>query len=109
MTIGSNIKHLRLFRGFSQRTLAARLDKSINTIANWEKDLSSPDLKTLEDLCKVLDVTPNELLGWEVNPEYANYVIELENSRQIIAGLRHQYDEIGSQLDEFNKKYGKLL
>ena len=81
MSLGTNIKSLRLFRGLSQRKLAEKLDKSVNTVANWEKDLSSPDLKTAKDICDVLNVTPNELLGYEVNQEYAEYIIELETSK----------------------------
>ncbi len=109
MSLGTNIKNLRLFRGFSQRKLAEKLDKSINTIANWEKDLSSPDLKTTGDLCRVLDVTPNELLGWEQNKEYVDYMIELENSKAIIESLNSQYNQIGKQLEEYSKRFGKLL
>lgn len=108
MSLGTTIKSLRIFRGYSQRKLAEKLDKSINTISNWEKDLSSPDLKTMKDLCEVLDVTPNELLGWETNQEYADYIIEMENSKVIIENLHRQYDQIGKQLEEYAKRFGKL-
>ena len=109
MSLGTNIKSLRLFRGLSQRKLAEKLDKSVNTVANWEKDLSSPDLKTAKDICDVLNVTPNELLGYEVNQEYAEYIIELETSKDIVEELHKQYEKIGKQLDAYTKKFGKLL
>ena len=71
--INENIKKFRIFRGIKQNGLAKMLGKSKNTISNWERGDNDPDPDTIEKICKILDVTPNQLFGWDENPEYLDY------------------------------------
>ena len=42
--LSENIKNLRVLRGLSQKQLADMLERSPNTISNWEKGSVSPDV-----------------------------------------------------------------
>ena len=104
-----NIKNYRLFRNLSQRKLAEKLDKSINTVANWERGLSSPDVNTLIAICRVLDVTPNELLGFDVNKEYEAYMVDVMNARELFTEINDKHKQLDEEQKELLKKYGNML
>lgn len=89
-TIGDNIRSFRTFRGLSQKALGDKLGKSANVVSNWETGTHSPDLDTTEKLCQVLDVTPNELFGWETNLEYDRW---LEDQTEILEELNKMSEE----------------
>ena len=65
-----NIKKFRCFRNLSQRKLAEKLDKSINTVANWERGLSSPDVNTTID--DSLDITKVNITIENINKDEIN-------------------------------------
>ena len=107
--LAENIKNYRLFRKLSQRKLAEKLDKSINTVANWERGLSSPDVNTLIAICKALDVTPNELLGWDANKEYEAYMVDVMNARELFTEINDKHKQLDEERKELLKKYGNML
>lgn len=49
----------------TQMNLADCLGVSYQAVSNWERGNSMPDIAKLEDLCKALDLTVEELLGME--------------------------------------------
>ena len=54
MTIGSNIKKLRVARGLTQDQLAERLFVTRQTISSWERSASHPSLEQLEAIAAAL-------------------------------------------------------
>lgn len=62
MTIGSNIKKLRTGQGLTQDQLGERLHVTRQTISNWERGTSQPDLTQLEAIAAALGVEVTELL-----------------------------------------------
>ena len=62
MTIGSNIKKLRTGQGLTQDQLAERLYVTRQTVSNWERGASQPDLAQLEAIAAALGVEVVELL-----------------------------------------------
>jgi transcriptional regulator with XRE-family HTH domain len=62
MTIGSNIKKLRTGQGLTQDQLAERLYVTRQTVSNWERGASQPDLAQLEAIAAALGVEVMELL-----------------------------------------------
>ena len=56
MTIGSNIKKLRTGQGLTQDQLAERLFVTRQTVSNWERGASQPDLEQLEAIAAALGV-----------------------------------------------------
>ncbi|MBR5792757.1 MAG: helix-turn-helix transcriptional regulator [Ruminiclostridium sp.] len=62
MTIGSNIKKLRTGQSLTQDQLAERLYVTRQTVSNWERGASQPDLEQLEAIAAALGVEVMELL-----------------------------------------------
>lgn len=98
--VNNNIRNFRIFRGFSQKKLGSLLNKSANVISNWETGIHSPDIETVEQICKALAVTPNELFGWEKNKEYEDWEIEQDALKAEIHELELKRNDIDSQLIE---------
>jgi len=75
MTIqfGSTLRNLRKEKGLTQEQLAARLNVTFQTISNWERDESWPDLSMLPVLAGFFGVTTDALLA----------VDKAENERRI--------------------------
>lgn len=66
--IGEFIQQLRKEKGLTQKELAEQIGMSDKTISKWENGNSVPDTSMLVPLCKVLDISVNELLSCEKLP-----------------------------------------
>ena len=67
--LGERFRSARMaFRGpggiYSQEALAAKTGLTQSTISLIEQGLQEPKLSSLEQICRVLQTTPNDLLGW---------------------------------------------
>ena len=47
----------------SQKEFATLIGASNSRVSNWEQGRNGPDADILADICRVLKVTPSELLG----------------------------------------------
>lgn len=65
MMIAKKIKQARIHKNMTQMNLADELGVSFQAVSNWERGNSMPDISKLADLCNVLGITVNELLGVE--------------------------------------------
>ena len=65
MRFPDELNRLMKETGHTQTALAIKLNTTQQTISRWLKGVNQPDFETLFLLCKILDSTPNELLGWE--------------------------------------------
>ena len=65
MKLNENILKFRKERGFSQETLAEKVDVSRQTISNWELGETNPNPDQLISLSKAFDVSVDVLLGKE--------------------------------------------
>lgn len=61
--IGSRIRKYREEKGISQKELAQMLGIKNSRVSNWEQGLNRPDADILADICRVLQVSPSDLLG----------------------------------------------
>lgn len=61
--IGNFIQELRKEKGLTQRKLADCLNISDKTVSKWETGKGLPDVSLMLPLCKVLDISVNELLS----------------------------------------------
>ncbi len=100
-----SIHMLRLMRGLTQQEIAAKLGKSVNAVSSWELGNTSPPVDEIIELCKVFDVTPNQLFGWDECPELEEYIKKTEDAAQKIEELKKQKQA----LDEQIKAYAELL
>ena len=62
MTFGEKIKTARISKHYTQRQLAELINAKHNSISDWEKDNSNPDIDTEELICGVLDLSPGYLM-----------------------------------------------
>lgn len=61
-----NLKRIRTERGMSQAELGKHMGYTLgNIIGYYERGERIPGIGALASLCKALDVTPNDLMGWD--------------------------------------------
>lgn len=63
--IGDFISVLRKNKGFTQGELGSYLGVTNKTVSRWETGNYMPDISIIPELCRLLDVTVNELLYGE--------------------------------------------
>lgn len=62
MTIGEKITILRNAAGMSQETLADKLSVSRQAISKWEMDQAQPVVESVVQICKLFNISTDELL-----------------------------------------------
>lgn len=105
--LSNNIKNLRILRGLSQKQLADLIDRSPNTISNWEKGSVTPDADVLEPLCEIFKVNPNQLFGWETCQELEDFLHEKEGILLEMNTLQLQRAAIDANLRELQEKLNR--
>lgn len=63
--LGNKIKEIREMRGLSQALLAGKMGKTVGTISNIERGITTPSLLTLNELADVLDVEIQDFFSYE--------------------------------------------
>ena len=104
MKLNMNIKNFRVFRGITQQELAYRLGKSKNVISNWERGDNSPNPDEIEKLCSILNVTPNQIFGWDPLPEYIQYLHDLQTNQRKLDELEIEQSQLMNKLNEIDRK-----
>lgn len=67
MTTGERIQNLRKQQGLSQEQLASMLHVSRQTVSKWESDTHLPELEKCMELCRIFNISLDELLLGEEN------------------------------------------
>lgn len=98
--LNENIRKFRELRKLTQKQFAERLNKSRNVISNWERGENSPDPDTVEQICKILEVTSNQIFGWEPCPDYERYLEKMNAIKSKIDALSRKKSEIESELEK---------
>lgn len=99
--LNENIKNFREMRRLTQKRFSEMLNKSRNVISNWERGENSPDPDTIEEICKILDVTPNQIFGWESCPDYEKYLHKL-------TALAEQEQKINQEMNHLTVELAKI-
>lgn len=63
--IGKFIAKCRKDKNLTQQQLAEKLDITDRAVSKWERGLSLPDVSIMLELCKILEITINELFAGE--------------------------------------------
>lgn len=92
MTFGEKLKFARVTKEYTQKQLADLINAKHNSVSDWEKDKSKPDMDTIELICGALDVTPSYLMGTKSDDEYGSIIGNLMNEPDIL-----------DMIDEFKK------
>lgn len=77
--LGLKIKNLRVTKKLTQQEFADLLLIAHQTVSKWERGASYPDIFRLREICRVLGVSINEVLG-EEQAESDDYMIAVDGS-----------------------------
>ena len=77
--LGENIKKLRREKELTQETLAEFLGVTFQSVSNWERGESYPDITMLPEIAGFFKVSVDELLGVNKAKNEAEIIKELES------------------------------
>lgn len=85
--IGNRIRKFREVRGMSQKQLADSINVSNSRVSNWEQGINRPDADILAEICRVLNVSPSELLDVHLSDDDFT-----DHERRVIEAYRQKPD-----------------
>lgn len=83
---GQQIAEKRKSLGLTQKRLAEQLNVTDKAVSKWERGLNFPDLGLMEELARVLETTPTELLG-----------LQAKERDEIVSSMAEIYEEQAAQ------------
>ncbi len=112
--VAKNIKNARTKLNMTQMNLADEMGVSYQAVSNWERGNSMPDISKLPELCKILNISFEELVGEESQEveitkrlmENEDAAVTLEEMAQV--GQLVAPEKIDEKVNETIKKEGKI-
>lgn len=72
MTLGERLAKLRKEKGLSQEEVADKINVTRQTVSKWELDQSLPDFDRIMPLCKLYNISSDELLTGNIEQKNEN-------------------------------------
>lgn len=91
-----NLKKIRTDKGYTQETLAEKLNVVRQTVSKWEKGLSLPDVDMLSKIANVLETDVNILLDGQITTTDQSEIVK-------------QLAKINEQLTIKNRRHKKIM
>ena len=86
--LGEKLLDLRKSKGLSQEEVADKLGVTRQTVSKWETDQSTPDFDKIAPLCKLYDISADELLtGVIIEKEEKEVVTNTNTEGKRIFGI----------------------
>lgn len=101
MDFGKNLRMLRYASGLSAEVLAERIGITKNMLYLYESEHCFPKLSTMLQMCTELNVTPNRLLGYDVEASLSEAQVQLDS-------INEQLGMLCDTLEYAQKKLNKL-
>lgn len=102
--IGKFISEKRKQNNLTQEQLADKLNISKNAVSKWERGLNLPDVSLMQELCKILNISLNELfIGEEIPDE--KYKEAADNN--LLDALDNSTFTLKEKIDFYKKKWKK--
>ena len=92
--IGLKIKKARISKGIRQKDMAEKLGLSVSTYSNYENNYREQKLDIVEKICRILDMTIDELVDFPISNDESCMTDSLSYEQS------HSY---ASSEEEFNK------
>lgn len=102
--IGKFISESRKDKKLTQEQLAEKMGVSKNAVSKWERGLNLPDASIMPELCKILDITLNELFSGEKIPD-SKYKETADNN--LLSALENSIFTLKDKVDYFKDKWQK--
>lgn len=81
MQLGEKIKHFRKKKGFTIKQLSELTNLSSGFISNIERNLNSPSVSNLQQICKVLDINIVDLI--QPSDDTQSMIVRRENRKNV--------------------------
>lgn len=101
MEFGKNLRMLRYASGLSAEALSERIGITKNMLYLYESEHCFPKLSTMLKMCAELNVTPNRLLGYDVEASLSEAQVQLDD-------ISEQLGTLCDTLEYAQKKLNKL-
>ena len=102
--IGKFIANCRKEKKLTQEQLAEKLNISKNAVSKWERGLNLPDVSIMQELCKILGITLNELfIGENIIEEKYKEVAD----NNLLNALENSSFTLKEKIDFYKKKWKK--
>ena len=85
--IGARLRKYRENRGLTQKKFAELIGVSNGRVSNWEQGINRPDADILADICRILEVSPSELLDVKLSTDELT-----DHERNVIQAYRSKKD-----------------
>lgn len=102
--ISNNITFYRKKMKLTQEELANKINVKKTSVSSWEHKANSPDIETLYELCKLFNISLEEMYGVSDN-----------NNQETLIEIEKEYIEMAKELEKYNitqedmKKIIKIL
>lgn len=104
MNIGERIKNLRKEKKLTQPAFASILEKSVRMVQKYENNEVVPSIEQVEQIAKVLEVSPADIMGWDYFDKSFDTVKIQKDIRVIeylkFIGYNIQLDMVATEWDE---------
>lgn len=90
----TNLKKARLQKGISQKELAITLKVAQPTVSAWESGKKNPTKENIKELCELLNVTADYLLGITNDPNPQRLIIPDELKGVQVAFHRGEFEDL---------------
>lgn len=87
---GTRLKTIRKQRGFTQKSLAAKINKSISAVSSYESNVQIPPVEVLVSIAYTLGVSLDYLVGIDQGATYSFKNLTTEQ-REIFAALYKEF------------------
>lgn len=91
-SFGSEIKRIRLERGYSQEKFARLLDSNQSVISSWERDFRVPPVETIRQVANVLHVPFSSLVQQDGSVTADDASLKIAEALQTNQKLRQLFD-----------------
>lgn len=82
--VSAKIRDARIRKNMTQNNLADGLGVSYQAVSNWERGNSLPDISKYEDLCRILDVSMEFLLGVGSDTDTVNKLLDSRKNGETV-------------------------
>lgn len=102
--LGPNIRKARQRQGLSQARLAEMVEMSPEVLGRMERKRVLPRLERLVLLCKILGMTPDQMLGFSSGPGKAETPKVSPAYTEMMTVMRHFFTQMESRLSEEERR-----
>lgn len=99
MEIGENLRKIRELKGYSQDYMAQALEISQRNYCRIEKNEIELSLSKLDRISKILEVTPQQIMGFDDKFIFSNCTNAFASNQNYYACSEQEKEQYQSQID----------